>query len=38
MSYGCGIGAKRSQVCIIDDDQRVLVNRKIATTSRSSTG
>lgn len=28
----CGIdlGAKRSQVCIIDDDQRVLVNRKVA--------
>jgi transposase len=32
MSCFCGIdlGAKRSQVCIIDDEQRVLVNRKVA--------
>ena len=32
MSYFCGIdlGAKRSQVCIIDNDQKVLVNRKVA--------
>jgi transposase len=32
MSYFCGIdlGAKRSQVCIIDNDQNVLVNRKVA--------
>lgn len=32
MGYYCGIdlGAKRSQVCIIDDDQKVLVNRKVA--------
>jgi transposase len=32
MNCYCGIdlGAKRSQVCIIDDDQKVLVNRKVA--------
>jgi transposase len=31
MNYFCGIdlGAKRSQVCIIDNDQKVLVNRKV---------
>jgi transposase len=31
MSYFCGIdlGAKRSQVCIIDDNLKVLVNRKV---------
>jgi transposase len=32
MNCFCGIdlGAKRSQVCIIDNDQKVLVNRKVA--------
>jgi transposase len=32
MNCFCGIdlGAKRSQVCIIDDEQKVLVNRKVA--------
>lgn len=32
MNHYCGIdlGAKRSQICIIDEDQKVLVNRKIA--------
>jgi len=32
MNYFCGIdlGAKRSQVCIIDENQKVLVNRKVA--------
>lgn len=37
MSYFCGIdlGAKRSQVCIIDDNQKVLVNRKVANSVES---
>lgn len=32
MSYFCGIdlGAKRGQVCVIDNDLKVLVNRKVA--------